>query len=64
MKNLAFKIMDEVNERYNHNDTKLQIMIHNFTRLEAMMKALKEDLNNTKDFMCGEFLGNFTSDTF
>uniref|UniRef100_A0A915LQ69 ABC transporter domain-containing protein n=1 Tax=Meloidogyne javanica TaxID=6303 RepID=A0A915LQ69_MELJA len=51
MDKLAFEIMEALSERYSDNET-MRIFIHNFTRLETMMEVLKEDLNDTREYMC------------
>uniref|UniRef100_A0A914N349 ABC transporter domain-containing protein n=1 Tax=Meloidogyne incognita TaxID=6306 RepID=A0A914N349_MELIC len=56
MDKLAFEIMEALSERYSDNET-MRIFIHNFTRLETMMEVLKEDLNDTREYMCSEYIG-------
>jgi len=58
MDKLAFEIMEALSERYSDNET-MRIFIHNFTRLETMMEVLKEDLNDTREYMCSEYIGLF-----
>uniref|UniRef100_A0A1I8C1E1 ABC transporter domain-containing protein n=1 Tax=Meloidogyne hapla TaxID=6305 RepID=A0A1I8C1E1_MELHA len=56
LENLAYKIMETLGERYEDNET-MRIFVHNFTHLETMMEVLKQDLNDTREFMCSEYIG-------